>query len=292
LYQSIRPGKSSSYVLPEHIVLLHLVRSMIEEAPHNEMKIISSCNSRCYMLGGEVEDDGHCIMEAHCFLTSLYLALRDSTSSPCDGEADLRPAAIQLVLDVLAESLAEDSKVAATIRYAIGTETLFLQAAVSDLAAVLDAWYVENKQVYTRDQQKLNETDQCRITASVRVLGNLCYHCGPNQDLLRQVMVPYSNSTSKKRKDVVYVEGPSKQMDRNGLHVLLSTTCMSYACFTLREWAVVAIRAALEECPRNQAVVAELEAQASVNSSDLEDMGIRVNLDLSKGTLSVAQLND
>jgi Spinocerebellar ataxia type 10 protein domain len=286
VYRSIRPGTLSHDVLPEHVVLLHLVRSMIEESPHHG-------SNRCFMLGGEVDgNDGHCIVETHRFLSSLYLALRDAAYLSSDS-GDLQRSSIQLVLDILAESLAEDSFAASTCRCIIGTETLLLPALVSDLAEILDAWYATNKAIYTRHQTKLNETDQCRITASVRVLGNLCYHCMHNQDLLRETVVPYSNPSSETH-NVERTEGasPTTPMDRNGLHVLLSTTSMSYACFTLREWAVVAIRAALEECPQSQAVVAELEAQSSVNSADLEHMGIRVNLDTAKGVVSVSQAND
>ena len=274
LYQSIRPGKLSSCVLPEHIVLLHLVRNMIEESRHNF---------------AEEENNEPCIVEMHRFLTELYLTVRDETLLPFDGEVDLRPAAIQLVLDILAESLNADNAVVARIRHIIGTETVFLQTVLLDLAAILDAWYACNKTAFTREQKKLNETDQCRITASVRVVGNLCYQCGHNQDLLRLTSIPYCIPTSDQQNNMC---GSSEHMDRNGLHVLLSTTCMSYACFTLREWAVVAIRAALEGCPQNQAIVAELEAQSSMNSSDLENMGIRVDLDASKGKVSVSQMSD
>jgi Spinocerebellar ataxia type 10 protein domain len=290
VYQSIQPGLSSNSVLPEHVVLLHLVRNIIEEAPHN-----NNLTLRSFMLGGEVDDDddGCGAVQTHRFLTSLYLKLRDTACSAFVGPVELQPTAIQLVLDILADSLAEESTLAAACRYVIGTETLLLQALVSDLAAVLDAWYETNKAVYTRHQTKLNETDQCRITASVRVLGNLCFHCAHNQDLLRETVVPYSSLT-RETPNIEHTVGTSsiEAMNRSGLHVLLSTTSMSYSCFTLREWAVVAIRSALEECPKNQVVVAELETQSSVHSADLEQMGIRVNLDTAKGVVSVSPVSD
>ena len=67
---------------------------------------------------------------------------------------------------------------------------------------------------------------------------------------------------------------------------------MSYTCFTLREWAVVAIRSALENNRANQAVVAELEARSAVQSTELEDMGIRVDLDVARGQVSVAPVHN
>jgi Spinocerebellar ataxia type 10 protein domain len=291
MYQNIQSGGIVSYVLPEHIVLLHSVRNIVEESRNDELESNLFCKSRCYMLGGEGKEHGKSVVDTHLFLTDLYGTLRENSSKQLDRDNELRISAIQLVLDVLAESLAEDSNIASTIRYTIGTETSFLQTILLDLAAVLDDWYAQNKGIYTRNQTKMNEVDQCRITASVRVLGNLCFQCRHNQDMLRQTVVPYGDEATG-AKNVPYTEKISKKRDRNGLHVLLSTTSMSYACFTLREWAVVAIRAALEECPENQAVIEELEAQSSMHNSDLEDMGIRVNLDVAKGTVSVTPAND
>ena len=65
---------------------------------------------------------------------------------------------------------------------------------------------------------------------------------------------------------------------------------MTYTCFTLREWAVVAIRSALENNITNQAVVAELEARSAVQSAALHDMGIQVDLDMVSGQVSVNPL--
>ena len=129
----------------------------------------------------------------------------------------------------------------------------------------------------------MNEIDQCRITASVRVIGNICFQCRQNQDLLRSIIVPNTAQRTNSK---------SEKSERNGLHVLLSTTSMSYACFTLREWAVVAIRSVLEDCPENQAIVLELEGHTAMQTADLEEMGIRVNLNVPTGTVTVDQLHD
>jgi len=79
-------------------------------------------------------------------------------------------------------------------------------------------------------------------------------------------------------------DGTNSLVERNGLHVLLPMTSLSYTCFTLHEWAIIAICSALEKNTANQAVVAELEARTRsvVQSAALEEMGkmgIRVNLD-------------
>ena len=87
-----------------------------------------------------------------------------------------------------------------------------------------------------------------------------------------------------------HVGGVEDAKERNGLHVLLSTTSMTYTCFTLREWAVVAIRSALENNITNQAVVAELQARSAVQSAALHDMGIQVDLDMVSGQVSVNPL--
>jgi hypothetical protein len=59
----------------------------------------------------------------------------------------------------------------------------------------------------------------------------------------------------------------------------------------LREWTVVAIRNALEQNPDNQAIVAELEARAPVQSETLQELGIRLELDPRRGgTVSVTNV--
>jgi hypothetical protein len=75
--------------------------------------------------------------------------------------------------------------------------------------------------------------------------------------------------------------------DRNVLHVLLTCTSLAPYCFTLREWAVVAVRNALEDNAENRATLAELQAQQSVSSAALADMGVRIDLDATTGQVHV-----
>lgn len=75
------------------------------------------------------------------------------------------------------------------------------------------------------------------------------------------------------------------------LHVVLSSTGLAPLCFTAREWAVVAIRSALQDHPENQAFVAELQAQEAVPSAALSHMGIRVDLNSRTGKAQVVPLD-
>jgi ataxin-10 len=290
MYKSIAGGKDDRcQVYPEHIVLLHTVRTLMEESKGTHVDFAGRNSidvdekSRCYYLGGDKRiENSQAMIDAQVFLVGLYVALSSALSKTPTDSSDhdtLHASALQLVLDILAESLSEDSFISDRIRHILGSKTTILQSIVSDLASILDLWHAHNKTLYARDQIKMNEIDQCRITTSVRVIGNLCFHCRQNQDLLRSIKV--SNKHSK-----------SEKLERNGLHVLLSTTSMSYVCFTLREWAVVAIRSVLEDCPENQAIVSELEGQSALQTADLDEMGIRVNLNVPTGTVTVDQLLD
>jgi len=130
---------------------------------------------------------------------------------------------------------------------------------------------------------RLSTQEQQLLTSLVRLIGNLCYECQYNQDLLRTTLVP-----SSEKCDVTTTAGNDT---RNALHVLLTCTTYATSCFTLREWGVIAIRNALQDNSRNQATVAELVAQDPVQSADLEHAGIRVKLD-SKGKVSLSKIDE
>jgi hypothetical protein len=284
MYRSIKHGEDNNNIFPEHVVLLHSVRNTIEECRNDDVAVSDLCKARCYSLGGEGVENGGSIIDTHMFLTNLYLTTYEALLSQSEND-NLHVSAFQIVLDILAESLSEDSIITTKIRHILGTETLLLQTIITEVASTLDTWYAINKAQYARNQTKMNEIEQCRLTTSVRVIGNLCFHCRLNQDLLRTLIVPYIQQTDESSTTI-----KAEKKNRNGLHVLLSTTSMSYACFTLREWAVVSIRSALDECPENQAVLYELEAQSSMQTEELEEMGIRVNLNVAEGTVSVDPL--
>jgi ataxin-10 len=157
-----------------------------------------------------------------------------------------------------------------------------MQELVADIGRLVDDYQTVNAGRKTRDIV-IPEEDQQVLIKSVRIVGNLCFQCRLNQDLLRTTEFPPVNGTTENRTDHQCGERA------NGLHVLLSSTSFSYSCFTLREWAVIAIRSVLDGNESNQAVVAALEAQRPVQSSALSDMGIRV--DLTGGNVSVIPLD-
>jgi urease accessory protein UreF len=296
-------------VVPEQIVLLHCVRMAVESFCTTTITTSSSQSTdqaltRSRELGGEADSVG-CktgIEETHHFLATLYVSLRVSPNSHLRDEYEdgLRTSAQQLVLDILAETLAEDTIVAAKVRRRLGTKTAILDALLVDMAVVLDAWHDQNNQTAgpaatVRQQTKLSATEQCRLTTMVRVLGNLCFECRENQDQLRSTVVPrtapsfHPLPTARGAHDQVLPAPPAETTRaRNGLHVLLSTTSLSYVCFTLREWVVVAIRSALTGNLENQAVVAELHATQAIQSTELRDMGLRVEVNGTTGSVSIA----
>ena len=284
----------SKTVLPEQIVLLHCIRESVEDCRNSGEEKDPVCGIRCDCLGGGVSMvDGHCsdVEKTHLFLVRLFLSIRNEECNLFDGieedEDGLRVSALQLIADILAETLSEDSRIAATVRLSIGRDTALVHALLSDLGSLLDHWLAQNDGKQVRDQVAMSDDKQRYMTTVTRVLGNLCFRCQQNQDLLRTKAVPLQVSPGRSSSSHSH-----DSLERNGLHVLLSTTSMSYTCFTLREWAVVAIRSALENNRANQAVVAELEARSAVQSTELEDMGIRVDLDVARGQVSVAPVHN
>merc|ERR1712038_132553 len=123
----------------------------------------------------------------------------------------------------------------------------------------------------------------------VRLIGNLCYQCKTNQDIVRETKIPIqkpndmSNDYTSTTNDFNSKEA---EQNRNGLHVMLSCTTFAYGCFTLREWGIVAIRNILDGNNANQEEVAKLEAQQVINTPELEKFGIKLNLN-KKGKIVV-----
>jgi hypothetical protein len=113
----------------------------------------------------------------------------------------------------------------------------------------------------------LSDDEQRRITTLVRLIGNLCFRCRQNQDLMRTTLVPLQESTA------------SVSPERTALHVLLSCTSFAYGCFTLREWVTLALRNVLEGNHVNQNLVEQLEAQQPVQKVELEKLGLSVKVD-------------
>lgn len=334
VYKAIHPSnvesaKSSAVlapiVLPEHIVLLHAVRSIVEQESKVDDVLESDGRDDIVVDDDDATENDHSRnLPTFLFLATLYESFQhtnspqergggsdDETSNDNTHDDVLRASARQLILDILAETMALQRSGIGRIRHFLGIETALLSHIVLNLAAFLDQWHETNKNKLAREQSTLNETDQFYVTSMIRVLGNLCYQCPQNQNCLRLTLVehytiirrqedlnPASDTKSEPNSEEASTHIPLISSaallspPRNGLHVLLSCTSMSYACFTLREWVVVAIRYALENCPANQAVVELLEAMQAVNSAELSDMGIRINLDASSNKMTIDSSDD
>jgi hypothetical protein len=126
----------------------------------------------------------------------------------------------------------------------------------------------------------MSANDQAWIKLIVQLVGSLCYKCRTCQDQLRQVELEVDFKTTNKSStstgsvvdsDDDSVRLPSK---KNGVHVLLETTTMSPACFGLREWAVVAVRYALEDNLENQQILEKLSPQQALMTPELSSLGI------------------
>ena len=274
---------TNSLSLPEQVVLLHCIRSEVT-ARRSSTKDSSSRRPHL-VLGGEAG----CTESTHVFLAQVLCSLLDSqqrerdtllkstTTSNIDENDDraLQQSAILTILDILAETLASDDEVAAQVRKSVGRQTALVPRLCRELGELHDQLSLRNRGRISRDVLILHD-EQAMLIALVRVMGNLAFECRHNQDLIRTTMVVPTDDAA--------------QQNRSGLHVLLSCTSYAQACFTLREWAVVAIRNVLQDNGANQQVVAQLESQRAVQSTELGNMGIRV--ELSKGQVSVSPLVD
>lgn len=259
-------------VVPEQIVLLQCIQSEVEMMGSKDDSI----------LGGESGTGG--LISTHAYLARLYCSLRsgldlDSQDLQLRGNPDysLKFSAVVSTIDIIACSLGQDSSSTSLVRTNLGSkESAVIRGACNDLGMLIDSMSRRNVGRKNRDFI-VHDEEKRFMTSLVRLLGNICFRCKANQDLVRLTAVPSR----------IQMVSASREEERNGLHVVLSCTSLSHACFTLREWAVIAIRNLLDSNELNQAVVAELEANQPIQSAELESLGIRVDLD-SKGNVSVA----
>lgn len=263
--------------LPEQVVLLHCVRSIIEDPTDQAMHGAS-------ILGSEKRDECNSIA-TYIFLSELLSVLlaRTLTSTErnsMEEELSLVSSASSTIVDILAETLITDTEEMRRIRTAIGHDTELISLLCKALGEVYDEITQRN------DGRKARETviyddEQAKLVGFVRLLGNLAFGCTHNQDAIRNTVVPFPKSQMN----------AASLEERSGLHVLLSCTAYSHACFTLREWAVVAIRNVLENNAANQALVEQLEAKQGVQSAVMNDMGIRVDVEPKSGKVQVIPLD-
>ena len=277
---------SSSVVTPEHLVLLHCISGRVDEWLES-----ATTTTAPHPLGNT--DDR--LVETHIFLAKLASRMRMSTNDcataavlvdSLDSDCSLlTKSGLIVVLEILATSLGSDSNRdgMTLVRTKLGTETEIILEVALDLGVTVDALLQSSRGVKAREL-KLQDEDQRWITTLVRILGNACFRCRSNQDALRQAYVP----TLIIHEQLVQLQSPPDEQHRSALHVLLSCTSLAYGCFTLREWAIVALRNVLEGNLENQALVEKLEAQQPLQSPELEKMGFQVDLDR-QGKVKIVQ---
>lgn len=298
-------------LLPEQNILLHC---MSKEIDTYAMEYCSNHNVQD-PFGGEAEI-GEPSKSSYAFLASLMIELspwfrrqilpktmktQEYDQFKEEGDDDFNQ---QLMLsgfitvnEILGCSLGIDSPQNKILRLHLGQETIILQEAIKSLGIMLDD--LAGKSVGRKSSDiHLTKDDQRLLVSLVQFVGNFCYKCRQNQDLLRMTIVPKeielidggreedSGKDSKSSSD----KNNNNVVMRNGLHVLLSCTTHATACFTLREWGVIAIRHLLEDNSENQAVVEELMAQDTVQSAELQQAGVRVQMN-SKGNVSLSPID-
>jgi hypothetical protein len=263
-------------VLPEQNVLLHcIVKYVIEDCQEDEF--LSSGE-------GSEKEDLAC-KDTVGFLASLFGRLlqlqKESQSRNEDGDTTLLlESAIISILDILSTILGNnDSQTIVMLREYLGP-TLVSDSARA-LGLLVDDIVQQNSGLKSREM-KMSLQEQNVTTLLVQVLGNLCYGCRQNQDLMRTTMVPLLTT----------VEEEATALERNALHVLLSCTSLASCCFTLREWSVIAIRNVLDFNPQNQDLVTNLNAESAVQTAALASAGLQVQLDQTTGKVSLSLLEE
>ncbi|KAL7454794.1 hypothetical protein ACHAWC_006389 [Mediolabrus comicus] len=194
-----------------------------------------------------------------------------------EGELNCTNHIIHDIRDILAQCLSKntsqaftDQHMLAEARSVLGRETTLIASCCEDLARIVDIT-LEKHSGKSGRELNISSHDQETAINTVRLIGNLVYHTEYNQNLLRTTLVLPMATTGKDDG-----ETPS----RTGLHVLLSATSLGPACFTLREWCIVAIRNAVENNEANIELVRRLEANEALGDTpELRKLGVKVDLD-------------
>eukprot|EP00521_Asterionellopsis_glacialis_P017288 CAMPEP_0195301784 /NCGR_PEP_ID=MMETSP0707-20130614/29942_1 /TAXON_ID=33640 /ORGANISM="Asterionellopsis glacialis, Strain CCMP134" /LENGTH=516 /DNA_ID=CAMNT_0040364841 /DNA_START=1 /DNA_END=1551 /DNA_ORIENTATION=+ len=311
MYKSVgsnnRNTSDSCGTTPEQVVLLHCVGSFLEDATHPRN---TSAGKDDHPLGDHVGKNA--VVSSHVFLaqqadrlrTSLSTADNETCPSHNTGrindqeespERICGTSAYASILEILASSLGFGDQEAVTeSRLALGRkDTSLLVDVAHDLGTIVDVLSAQNHGLKARELQ-ITEDEQRRITVLVRLCGNLCYQCRTNQDLMRTTLVPLAHDDDEQQqqreRNTSVLHNHASRTERTALHVLLSCTSFSYGCFTLREWAIVALRNVLENNEENQKLVEQLEAQQPVNTPELQKMGVKVDI-TKKGEVRVLPAN-
>ena len=154
------------------------------------------------------------------------------------------------------------------VRLQLCDHPAFIRSLVRIMDDIIHKYSRERSLRATRDLESImSNSDKQLITSSIKLVANLCYRCKPIQDKLREMSVDSRDAQSV------------NHQNRNAIHVILSCTSLSFACFGLREWSIVAIRNILEDNHENKEIVEKLRAQEAINTPDLHQMGLSVNVD-------------
>jgi hypothetical protein len=284
MYRTVGPGdRTSRMVLPEQNVLLHCAA---HEAQSFVDSNISFNGEKPNPFGGELGQAA--VIESYVFLVDLFCRLSIGSSAVDDTDAQLSTSAALSSIDIISTSLGVDCKQSDQLREHLGANTELIRRSALILGTLVDELSRRSAGVKARDLMLSSEEQQWMLSL-VRLLGNISYNCRDNQDRIRNTLVP-PRSISTSTTETVHT---AVVETRNALHVLLSCTSFATSCFTLREWGVIAIRNILRDNDENQAVVAALHAQNPVQSTVLEEAGIRVKLDQDgKVALSTIREND
>ncbi|KAL7539225.1 hypothetical protein ACHAXR_010220 [Thalassiosira sp. AJA248-18] len=219
-------------------------------------------------------------------------ALREGKSIEMyDGEQNCTQRIVDDMCDILAQSLgrhapslinlaeSQGSKqcIFADARSVLGRETSLISSCCQDLGRILDTALARNSGKKAREMT-LSSQDQQTAIVMVRLIGNIIYQCRYNQDLLRITPAPPLEIAIDKSVPSNTTGGVP--MERTGLHVILSATSLAPACFTLREWCIVAIRNAIEGNAANAETVRRLEAnQVLDDTPELRRAGVKIDMD-------------
>jgi hypothetical protein len=263
LYNSAAASGKNT-VTPELIVLLHCVARVVVHENADDTRT----SNKPFLVGRHAGDTA--IVSSHVFIPNQFCFINTvlSSSNETDDERtsiesssfdpSLTREAWYPVLEILATSLGNDNDSSmAQTRLALGRDTSLVPTVALDLGIVVDSLSA-SKQGRNARELVISNQEQRQITGLVQLLGNVCYRCRFNQDLVRTTRVPGLSGGCH-----------SCVAHRTALHVLLSCTSLSHGCFTLREWAIVALRNVLEGNEANQALVQQLEAQEPKQSAEL-----------------------
>jgi hypothetical protein len=293
--------------LPEHLVLLFCVQHFLHAPSHhdNSTALLELC-----CVPSDTVDTVLFLAEVYSELSAASPAShleRQHTTLPhwVGSPLLMERFSVKLrILELVADLLQRDSSpcdLDRHLREALGGHVSFLRRLSADLAWLVDRYlpstqksqnFAESPALNSRPANAgliIPPQDQEWLTSLVRLLGNLCYRCRSNQDQMRLIIVPPLSSFAVDTTAATSqgLMGPTNLDRRNVLHVFLTSTSLAPYCFTLREWAVVAVRNALEDNAENQSILAQLQAQQSVSSAAHADMGIRIDFDAAAGTVRI-----